>query len=62
MQKWQPNPAAAPTHVLDHVFLMADANNVATTVPAGGAEWAELSDHLPVTVRFDLDWVQDDFT
>lgn len=56
------NPSAAPTQVLDHVLLTADANNVATTVPAGGAEWAALSDHLPVTVRFDLDWVQGDFT
>jgi len=56
------NPAAAPTQALDHVLLPADARNVATTVPAGGPEWATLSDHLPVTVRFDLDWVKGDFT
>lgn len=56
------NPATAPTQALDHVLLPADATNVTTTVPAGGAEWAALSDHVPVTVRFDLDWVQGDFT
>lgn len=56
------NPAIQPTQVLDHILLPADARNVATTVPAGGAEWAELSDHLPVTTRFDLDWVVGDFT
>lgn len=56
------NPAAAPTQVLDHVLLPVDATAVAVTVPAGGATWAALSDHLPVTVRFDLDWVQGDFT
>ncbi len=56
------NPAMAPAQVLDHVLLPANASNVATTVPAGGPEWAALSDHLPITVRFDLDWVQGDFT
>ncbi len=56
------NPAASPSHVLDHVLLPADARNVSTTVPAGGPEWSALSDHLPVTVRFDLDWVHGDFT
>ena len=56
------NPALTPTQVLDHVLLPADATNVTTTVPAGGPEWAALSDHLPVTVRFDLDWVVGDFT
>lgn len=56
------NPATEPTQVLDHVLLPIDATAVAVTVPAGGATWAALSDHLPVTVRFDLDWVQGDFT
>jgi len=27
---------------------------VSVTVPAGGATWAAISDHLPVTVRFTL--------
>jgi len=56
------NPSSAPTQALDHVLLPADARNVSTTVPAGGPDWAALSDHLPVTVRFDLDWVRGDFT
>lgn len=55
------NPAEAPTQTLDHVLVPPDANDVAVTVPAGGPEWAELSDHLPVTVRFRLDWVRGDF-
>lgn len=56
------NPAIAPTQTLDHVLLPADARSVSMTVPAGNAAWAALSDHLPVTVRFNLDWVQGDFT
>ena len=55
------NPASAPTQTLDHVLIPAAACNVAVTVPAGGAEWAALSDHLPVTVRFTMDWVAGDF-
>lgn len=56
------HPAHAPEKVIDHVLLPVDARNVSTTVPAGGNEWSALSDHLPVTVRFDLDWVEGDFT
>lgn len=56
------NPSRSPMQVLDHVLLPTDAAKVSTTVPAGGPEWAALSDHLPVTVRFDLDWVTGDFT
>ncbi|HSL75202.1 MAG TPA: endonuclease/exonuclease/phosphatase family protein [Ilumatobacteraceae bacterium] len=48
------NPAAAPTQVLDHVLLPPAARDVAVTVPAGGDDWAAISDHLPVTVRFRL--------
>jgi len=48
------NPSAAPSQVLDHVLLPIDAQHVSVTVPAGGAEWAAISDHLPVTVRFTL--------
>lgn len=55
------NPSAIPTQALDHVLLPADARDVSTTVPAGSAEWATLSDHLPITVRFTLDWVAGDF-
>jgi len=46
------NPSIAPTQRLDHVLLPPDARAVSVTVPGGGADWAALSDHLPVTVRF----------
>ncbi|MGB0111913.1 MAG: endonuclease/exonuclease/phosphatase family protein [Ilumatobacteraceae bacterium] len=48
------NPSQAPSQVLDHVLLPIDASDVSVTVPAGGADWATMSDHLPVTVRFRL--------
>lgn len=48
------SPADAPIQVLDHVLVPADATDVAVTVPSGGAGWAAISDHLPVTVRFTL--------
>ncbi len=48
------NPAGVPTQLLDHVLLPAGALDVSVSVPSGGDEWAGLSDHLPVTVRFDL--------
>lgn len=48
------NPADGPHQVLDHVLLPASARAVSTSVPAGNAEWAAMSDHLPVTVRFQL--------
>ena len=48
------NPSAEPTQVLDHVLLPANAIDVSSDVPAGGADWAAISDHLPVTVRFSL--------
>jgi endonuclease/exonuclease/phosphatase family metal-dependent hydrolase len=40
--------------VLDHVLLPPDARDVDTVVPEGGAWWASLSDHLPVTCRSSL--------
>lgn len=46
------NPAERPTQLLDHVLLPVDTTEVSVTVPAGGAEWAAISDHLPVTVRY----------
>jgi len=48
------NPAQAPSQLLDHVLLPPEAAGVSVTVPAGGDEWASLSDHLPVTVRFTI--------
>ena len=48
------SPADTPVQLLDHVLLPADVTDVAVTVPAGGPEWAAISDHLPVTVRFSL--------
>ncbi|BAN01969.1 hypothetical protein YM304_16550 [Ilumatobacter coccineus YM16-304] len=55
------NPSDDPIACLDHVLVPAEARDVSVSVPAGGADWAELSDHLPVTVRFTLDWVQGGF-
>lgn len=46
------SPADEPTQLLDHVLLPVEAEHVSVTVPSGGVDWAELSDHLPVTVRF----------
>jgi endonuclease/exonuclease/phosphatase family metal-dependent hydrolase len=46
------SPADAPTQLLDHVLLPINAQRVSVTVPAGGVDWAAISDHLPVTVRF----------
>jgi endonuclease/exonuclease/phosphatase family metal-dependent hydrolase len=48
------NPSDAPTQLLDHVLLPAHASDVSVSVPDGGAAWAAISDHLPVTVSFDL--------
>ena len=48
------NPSEAPTQLLDHVLLPTQATGVTVSVPAGGGEFAAISDHLPVTVRFTL--------
>ncbi len=55
------NPSRSPTQALDHVLVPHEATDVSIGVPTGGDEWAELSDHLPVTVRFTLDWVAGGF-
>lgn len=55
------NPSEAPTGSIDHVLVPATATGVSTSAPGGGPRWAALSDHLPLTVRFSLDWVQDGF-
>jgi len=48
------NPSEAPTQALDHVLLPENALDVEVEAPAGGNQWAVMSDHLPVTVRFTL--------
>jgi endonuclease/exonuclease/phosphatase family metal-dependent hydrolase len=48
------NPSEAPTQALDHVLLPESAHDVEVDAPAGGEQWAAISDHLPVTVRFTL--------
>ena len=48
------SPSDAPTQLLDHVLLPAGAQDVTVSVPPGGARWAAISDHLPVTVRFTI--------
>jgi endonuclease/exonuclease/phosphatase family metal-dependent hydrolase len=48
------NPADAPNQTLDHVLLPAHARDVRVSAPVGGEQWAAISDHLPVTVRFTL--------
>lgn len=48
------NPSAHPVQLLDHVLLPEHAADVSVSVPDGDESWAEISDHLPVTVRFAL--------
>ena len=48
------NPSDAPIQSLDHVLVPAGARDVEVSAPQGGPAWAEMSDHLPVTVRFTL--------
>lgn len=48
------NPSDVPTQSLDHVLLPAHASNVEVSAPDGSEQWAAISDHLPVTVRFTL--------
>jgi len=48
------NPSDVPTQSLDHVLLPREAIEVTVSMPDGGEEWAALSDHLPLTVRFAL--------
>ena len=48
------SPASDPMQVLDHVLLPEEATDVTVAVPPGGTDWAAISDHLPVTVRFTL--------
>ena len=48
------NPSEAPTQALDHVLLPEHAHDVEVDAPDGDEQWAAISDHLPVTVRFTL--------
>ncbi len=48
------NPSRQPSQLLDHVLVPAQATDVSADVPTGGPDWAAISDHLPVTVRFSL--------
>ena len=55
------NPANAPDRSIDHVLVPSESRSVSASVPAGGVDWARLSDHLPLTLRFTLDWVRNGF-
>jgi endonuclease/exonuclease/phosphatase family metal-dependent hydrolase len=55
------NPASAPDKAIDHVLVPVAATDVSVSAPGGDTEWAELSDHLPVTLRFTFGWVQGGF-
>ena len=55
------NPSDAPRQRIDHILVPDNATDITVRVPEGGAEWAALSDHLPVTTTFALDWVEGDF-
>jgi endonuclease/exonuclease/phosphatase family metal-dependent hydrolase len=54
-------PTDVPTKRLDHVLVPADAAVVRAHVPAGGAPWTTISDHLPLVVTFDAEWVEGDW-
>lgn len=49
------NPSVAPYQRLDYVLVPEGARGQSTVTPAGGDDWNALSDHLPVTVEFELD-------
>jgi len=46
------NPSRAPGQRLDYVLVPENAMVSDIDTPAGGDEWAALSDHLPVLVEF----------
>jgi endonuclease/exonuclease/phosphatase family metal-dependent hydrolase len=54
-------PSGAPCKRFDHVLVPPGATDVVVDVPPGGPPWTELSDHLPLTVSFGLEWVEGDF-
>lgn len=46
--------ADRPAKRLDYVLVPSTARVIGVSTPDGGAEWRRLSDHLPVTTRFEL--------
>lgn len=54
------NPSESPEQRLDHVLVPHGSTLIDTMVPRGDEGWAELSDHLPVTVRFELATADDE--
>jgi endonuclease/exonuclease/phosphatase family metal-dependent hydrolase len=48
------NPAIAPRQRLDYVLVPDSAVVTANLTPAGGEQWSDLSDHLPVLVAFSV--------
>ncbi len=48
------SPAVAPRQRLDYVLVPESATITANLTPAGGEQWNDLSDHLPVLVGFDV--------
>jgi endonuclease/exonuclease/phosphatase family metal-dependent hydrolase len=48
------HPSIAPRSRLDYVLVPEHARVAESSVPEGGENWAELSDHLPLIVEFDL--------
>jgi endonuclease/exonuclease/phosphatase family metal-dependent hydrolase len=54
-------PSEVPTKRLDHVLVPDDVTVVRAHVPPGGEPWTAISDHLPLVVTFDAEWVQGDW-
>ena len=48
------NPADAPEHRIDYLLVPHTATVTESWTPAGGPQWDELSDHLPVAVAFTM--------
>jgi endonuclease/exonuclease/phosphatase family metal-dependent hydrolase len=48
------HPSIAPTRRLDHILIPAASRLLEQHEPDGGQAWWEISDHLPVTVEFEL--------
>jgi len=48
------NPSESPNQQLDHVLVPTGSTLADMSVPEGDESWAELSDHLPLIVRFSL--------
>lgn len=47
--------ADRPTRRLDYVLVPRHARAIEVSTPPGGTDWRQLSDHLPVTTRFELE-------